>query len=104
LALTFGVAGIILVLALRWQRLSEAIRATVRRTTWTLACTIALCLYIFKITGDGQWAPIDVLMSNPGALPIFGHSLLFVWFANAIHAIHPSLSSLGCYYVWRAKP
>jgi hypothetical protein len=99
LALTFGLAGITLMLALGWKRLSESTRAMVWRATWTLACTSALCLYIFKMTGDGPWSPVDVLMSNPGAVPIFGHRLLFVWFADAIHAVHPSLSPLRCYYV-----
>ena len=99
LAVAFGLAGITLMLALGWKRLSESARAMVWRATWTLSCTTALCLYIFKMTFDGPWAPVDVLMSNPGALPIFGHRLLFVWFADAIHALHPSLSPLRCYYV-----
>jgi hypothetical protein len=99
LALAFGLAGITLMLALGWKRLSESTRAMVWRATWTLACTSALCLYIFKMTGDGPWSPVDVLMSNPGAVPIFGHRLLFVWFADAIRAVHPSLSPLRCYYV-----
>ncbi len=97
--MVFGLAAITLLLALGWRRLSESTRAMVWRATWPLACTSALCIYIFKMTFDGPWAPVDVLMSNPGALPIFGHRLLFVWFADAIHAVHPSLSPLRCYYV-----
>jgi hypothetical protein len=99
LAVVFGLSGVTLMLALGWKRLSESTHAIVWRATWTLACTTALCLYLFKMTFDGPWAPVDVLMSNPGALPIFGHRLLFVWFADAIHSVHPSLSPLRCYYV-----
>jgi hypothetical protein len=94
----FGVVGIALLLGLGWKRLGQATHIMVWRMMWTLASTSALCLYIFKMTGDGPWAPVDVLMSNPGSLPIYGHRLLFVWLAKAIQMLHPSLSPLRCYY------
>jgi hypothetical protein len=60
----------------------------------TLACTGALCLYIFRITSASSWSPIDVLVSNPGALPIFGHRLLFVWLERSARLVVPGLSPL----------
>jgi hypothetical protein len=98
LAVGFSLAGLTTLLALAWSRQDGLTQAMVWRATCTLACTCALSLYIFRITTDGPWAPVDVLMSNPSALPIFGHRLLFVWLAKAFHAAVPMLSPLRCFY------
>jgi hypothetical protein len=98
LALGFGVAGLTTLLAVAWSHLNRLTQARIWRTTVTMACTSALCLYLFKMTGDGPWAPVDLLMSNPRAVPIFGHRLLFVWMADALHAAVPALSPLRCFY------
>jgi len=99
LAVGFGLAGLTTLLALAWSRLNGLTQAGVWRATCALACACALCLYIFKITYDAPWAPVDVLMSNPGTLPIFGHRLLFVWLAKAFQAVIPALSAARGYYV-----
>ena len=98
LAMGFGLAGLTTLLAVAWRRLNGSTQAMMWRATCTLACTCALCLYIFKMTYEGPWAPVGVLMSNPGALPIFGHRLLFVWLAKAFQAAVPTLSPLRCFY------
>jgi hypothetical protein len=95
----FGLVGFATLLSIVSSRLGELKRAILWRVICTLACTFALCLYIFKITTDGPWLPINVLMSNPSALPIFGHRLLFVWLAKALQAVVPTLSPLRGYYI-----
>jgi hypothetical protein len=98
LAVGFGLAGLTTLLALAWSRLNGLTQVMVWRATCTLACTCALCLFIFKITYDGPWSPVDLLMSNPSALPIFGHRLLFVWLAKAFQVALPTLSPLRGFY------
>jgi hypothetical protein len=94
----FSLAGFTTFLGLAWSRLNGLTQARVWRATWTLASTCALCLYLVKVTTGLPGAPVDVLMSNPGALPIFGHRLLFVWLAKAFQAAVPTLSPLRCFY------
>jgi hypothetical protein len=98
LALGLGLIGVTTLLALAWSRLNGFTQAKLWRATCTLACTCALCLYIFKITHDSSWSPVDVLVTNPGTLPIFGHRLLFVWLGQAFQTAVPTLSPLRCYY------
>lgn len=98
LAFGFGLVGLTALLALAWSRLTAITQVAIWRATCTLACTCALSLYIFKMTSEGPWSPVDVLMSNPGALPIYGHRLLFVWLAKAFQAAVPTLSPLRCFY------
>jgi hypothetical protein len=98
LVVGFSLAGLTTLLALAWSRLNGLTQAIVWRATCTLACTCALCLYLFKMTFAGPWVPVDVIMSNPSALPIFGHRLLFVWLAKVFQAAVPTLSPLRCYY------
>jgi hypothetical protein len=95
---SFSVAGFIALLALAWNRLNGLSQAMVQRATWTLACAGALCFYIFKITTPLKGSPVELLMSNPGAVPIFGHRLLFVWLAKAFQAALPTLSPVRCFY------
>jgi hypothetical protein len=94
----FSLAGFTALMVLVWSRLNGSTQAMVRRATWTFASACALCLYIFKMTTPLPAAPVEVLMSNPAALPIFGHRLLFVWLAKAFQAAVPRLSPWHCYY------
>jgi len=98
LAVGFSLAGVTALLALAWSRLNGLAKAMVWRATCTLACTCALSLYILKMTTEGPWSPVDALMLNPAAFPIFGHRLLFVWLAKAIQAAVPALSPLRSFY------
>ncbi len=98
LVVGFWVIGLTTLLALAWSRLNEFRQTMAWRATCTLSCTCALCLYIFKMTFDGPWAPVDVVMLTPSALPIVGHRLLFVWVARVFHAAMPTLSPLRCFY------
>ncbi len=102
MAAGFSLAGLTTLLALAFSRMNGLTQAMVWRATCTLACTCALCLYIFKMTTEGPWSPVDVLMSNPGALPVFGHRLLFVWLAKAFQTAVPTLSPLRCFYASQA--
>ncbi len=81
-----SLAGFSALLVLAWSRLNGLTQEMVRRATWTMASACALCIYIFKMTTPLPAAPVEVLMSNPAALPIFGHRLLFVWLAKAFQA------------------
>jgi len=94
LAAVLSLAGLTTLLALLWSRLNRSTQAMLWRAACTLSCTCALCVYLSKMTYDGPWSPVDVLMSNPSALPVFGHRLLFVWLAKAFHAVIPSLSPM----------
>jgi hypothetical protein len=98
LMVSFGVAGFIALLAWAWSRLNESTQATLQRATWTLASSCALCLYLFKLTTPLPGSPVELLMSNPGAVPIFGHRLLFVWLARAFHLALPMLSPVRCFF------
>jgi hypothetical protein len=98
LTLGLGLIGVTTLLALGWSRFGGFTQAKIWRATCTVACACALCLYIFKITHDSTWAPVDVLVTNPGALPIFGHRLLFVWIGQAFQMAVPTISPLRCYY------
>ena len=96
LAAGFTTLGVLGLLAIAWTRLSVASQKLAWRIAATLACSCALCIYISKL----QWEhiPIDVLMDNPGAEPIFGHRLLFVWIAKAYRMVLPTSSYLRSYY------
>jgi hypothetical protein len=96
LAAGAGLAGIVILLAVIWRHLSEAMRVILWRAVTTATCAGALCLYMSKMEFEN--IPVDVLMTNPGAEPIFGHRLLFIWIAKAFHALIPSSSYLRCYY------
>jgi hypothetical protein len=98
LAVGLGLAGFLTLAATAWRRLSEEARSRAWRAAATAACSCAVLLYIAKMQYEGEWAPIDVLLANPGALPLFGHRLLFVWVAKSFRAVAPSLSPLSCYY------
>lgn len=96
LALGFGCIGILVLAAVIWRRLSAAAQDLVWRSVATVACSCALWIYMSKM--QYEHIPIDVLMTDPGAEPIFGHRLLFVWIAKAFHAAFPTSSDLRCYY------
>jgi len=98
LAAGLSLAGLTTLLSLLWSRLNRSTQAMLWRATCTLSCTSALCVYLSKMTYDGPWSPVDVLMSNPSALPVFGHRLLFVWLAKAFQAAVPSLTPILCFY------
>lgn len=94
----FSLVGVIAFLVMAWSSLNELRQAMVWRATCTLACTCALCIYLSKMTFDAPWLSIDVAMSNPGAAPIYGHRILFVWLAKVFQAAVPTLSPLRCFY------
>lgn len=94
----FGLAGCTILMALAWSRLSASMQAALQRAVWTLACTGALCFYLFKMTVPLPGSPVDVLMSNPARVPIFGHRLLFVWVAKAFQWAWPTLSPMRYFY------
>jgi hypothetical protein len=96
LAAGLGLVGTLALLAVGWRRLGEAAQAMLWRGMATLACSCALWIYMSKM--EFAHIPIDVLMTHPGAEPIFGHRLLFVWIADAFHALVPASSYLRCYY------
>ena len=102
LTVAFSLVGFTTLLALAWSRVTGSTQAMMRRAAWTVAATGALCFYIFKMTTPLPGSPVDVLMSNPGAVPIFGHRLLFVWVAKAFQLAAPSLSPSRCFYASQA--
>ncbi len=98
LAAGFGLVGLTALMVWVWGRLSELMQARVWRATWTLASTSVVWFFLFKTTTALPGAPVDVLMSDPGSVPIFGHRLFFVWLAKAIQTVVPAQSSLHCFY------
>lgn len=95
----FLTVGLLTLSAIFLQRLSEAGRDAIYRSTMTLAASAALMIYLDHLEYDGPWAPIGTLMRHPSTLPIFGHRLLFVWIAKAFQFIFPSFSDLRCFYL-----
>jgi len=69
-----------------------------------LGCSSALFLLLTRCGFEASWYPLDVLMTNPGALPVFGHRLLWVWVADGFHAIAPSRSYKACYLLSQIGP
>lgn len=86
-----------------WWTASESLRAHYRPKLfqWSMAagCCCALYFLLVRAAGERTWYPIDLLMTNPGSVPIFGQRLLFVWLADAAKALHPSLSYVNAYYI-----
>jgi hypothetical protein len=82
---------------------SSEIRSTLRERLFQLSmfagCTTALWMYLWHCGWEADWYPIETLMKNPGAVPIFGRRLLWVWVADLCHTILPALSYKGCYFV-----
>jgi hypothetical protein len=98
LAAGFALVGFTALLVWLWGRLNELMQARVWRATWTLASTSVVWFFLFKTTTALPGAPVDMLMSDPGSVPIFGHRLLFVWLAKAFQTVAPTQSSLHCFY------
>jgi hypothetical protein len=98
LAVALGLAGLTIVAAYVWARLGRKAQQSVWQATATLACSCAICLFYVKMQYEGQWAPVDRLMTAPGTSVPYGHRLLFVWLANAFRWGIPALSPLACYY------
>jgi hypothetical protein len=102
LAVSLGMAGLLILAALAWRHLSEKNRGRVWQAGSAVACACAVLLYLTKMQYEGEWAPIAVLMAHPGSLPLYGHRLLFVWLAMSFRAVVPALAPLTCYYASQA--
>jgi hypothetical protein len=46
-----------------------------------------------------DWMQLTPIYQHPAEQPIFGHRLLFIWVAQAIHWIAPHLSTLSVYFI-----
>jgi hypothetical protein len=68
---------------------------------FSIAATVALSVSVFIILAtfarDEGFAPVETLMTNPGALPVYGQRLLVVWFADALKFALPSFSYRRAY-------
>jgi len=62
-----------------------------------IGCSAAVFIFFWLKGFEGEWYPIQALMTNPHSVPIFGHRLLWVWLADAIKHLAPSLSYLRCF-------
>ncbi len=99
----FAAWALIVALALTWRWSSEDVRTYLRPRIfqWSMgaACSCGLFLLLVRAASERTWYPIDLLMTNPSSVPIFGQRLLFVWLADAAKAIDPSLSTVNAYYL-----
>lgn len=95
--------SLLIALLATWWMAPERFRAYCRPRLfqWSMAagCFCALYLLLVRAAGERDWYPIDILMTNPGSVPIFGQRLLFVWIADAVKSFHPSLSYVNAYYM-----
>ena len=81
------------------RRFWSPLRSRLFEISMTLGCSSAILLLLMRTGYEGSWYPIQTLMTNPGAVPIFGHRLLWVWVADACRHLVPSLSYLQCYFL-----
>ena len=95
-----AVLGLLLVPAPTWVRW----RPRLFQFSMVLGCSSALFLLLMRCGFEASWYPLNVLMTNPGALPVFGHRLLWVWVADSIHELAPSLSYSACYLLSQLAP
>jgi hypothetical protein len=85
-------------------RVWASLRPRLFQWSITLGCASALFLLLMRLGTEASWYPLEVLMTNPSALPVFGHRLLWVWVADLIHALAPSLSYGACYLLSQIAP
>jgi len=98
------VGAAILGLFLLPARLWASLRPRLFQLSIVLGCSSALFLLLMRCGFEAPWYPLEVLMKNPGALPVFGHRLLWIWVADLLHKIAPSLSYSACYLLSQIAP
>lgn len=105
-ALRFGLmvigSFVLLVGALYSVRSHVLVNQDVERKLFSVSMTVVCAGSIFVALAQPAYelmsfSPVETLMTDPGSLPIFGHRLLLVWFADALKMIIPSLSYRRCY-------
>jgi hypothetical protein len=86
------------------SRVSVRLRPRLFQLSITLGCSSALFLLLASCGFEAPWYPLTVLMKNPGSLPVFGHRLLWVWVADLVQKLIPSLSYTRCYLLSQIVP
>jgi hypothetical protein len=97
--LAFLLVGVVCLGAVIWARLNEVVRSRVYDLVFTLTVSCAVMIYLSRMSYEGPWLPLDVIMKHPSALPVYGHRLLFVWIARGFQKIVPGLSDLRGFYL-----
>lgn len=82
-----GGVYLVRLLARRWNNGNRLFSIAV---TGALAVTVFVILATFA--RDESFAPVETLMTNPQALPVYGQRPLLVWFADAIKFVIPAIS------------
>lgn len=73
-------------------------RRTAANVLIVAAC--ALMTFLARYRGyEGEWAPIEKLMTHPEKVGVFGHRLLFVGVAALAKLVMPGLTYLQAFYV-----
>lgn len=105
LYIVFGalIAAMIVGLLLFSEHTWAFLRGKIFQLAIFLACSSALFLLLMR-GYQGPWYPIETLMKNPQAVPIFGHRLMWVWVANLCQKLVPSLTYLQCYFLSQIPP
>lgn len=93
------IAGLLVAAGALWGTLTQRVRDLGFRAVVTLACTSAVMIFMLRMEFTGAWSPLQVLMTNPQSLPVFGHRLLFVWIADAFWRTAPQLLPVRAYYL-----
>lgn len=99
IALALFLLGIACLCGVAWTRLSEVWRRRVYDAVFTLSITCAVMIFLIRMTYEGPWAPLKVIMWHPSEAPIFGHRLLFAWLARALQWAVPRISDLQSFYM-----
>jgi len=68
----------------------------------TLGCSVAIFLFFWLRGFEAPWYQIEQLMTNPSSAPIFGHRLLWVWCADVIKGLIPSVPYRTCFLLTQA--
>ena len=63
----------------------------------TAAVSVSVFIILATFARDESFAPVETLMKNPGALPVYGQRLLLVWLADAFKFLVPSVSYRRAY-------
>jgi hypothetical protein len=99
-ALAFAVAAVLA--AALWRVRHRLLDTQVRQSVFSLlvllACSSTLFILLARTGYEAEWYKLERLMTDPTSVPIFGQRLLFVWLANLIQGLTPSLSHLRAFY------
>jgi hypothetical protein len=79
-------------------KITDAYRQLLIKAAVLFGCVSSAFIVLQAMGFHGEWYNINTLMTDPTALPIFGHRLFFVGIAKVFKLAAPQLSNVQCYF------